>query len=235
MSQPQSAKQRLNNTSPKAHHRVILLHGLLMPSTVMQPLARKLKARGFAASCYGYPTRKKRVDALADSLAAHIRHLPEAPHLVGHSMGGVVILRTLQRHPELAVQRVVALGSPFQGSSCAHALSKKSWGRWLLGESYPQGLDGQLSSSQGGQKACVPKGREVGVVAGHWPYSFTRLVIPGVPEEGDGVVGLNETRLAGAQWCSLNTNHTAILGYPHTAGVVAHFLTHGIFPTDLET
>ncbi len=122
----------------------------------------------------------------AERLVEHLRRKPTA-WLVGHSLGGLVILEALRRAPDLPVERVVCLGSPLNGSGVAAALGARPGLAWSLGRSRDLLVRG-----------CAPwDGRaEVGVVAGGRARGvgglLTRLDGP-----SDGTVAVSETRLPG--------------------------------------
>jgi pimeloyl-ACP methyl ester carboxylesterase len=95
-------------------HRVILLHGLWMNRLSMQAMAARLRSAGFRPEIFGYATVLGGPDAAIPRLVQRLREEPG--HLLAHSLGGLVALSALQRHPELPVPRVVCLGSPLCGA-----------------------------------------------------------------------------------------------------------------------
>ena len=95
---------------------VILLHGLWMPALVMSVLAMRLRRCGYRVRLFAYHSLSKTLEHNALKLADFVREQGDARvHLVGHSLGGLVILQALQAHPELVSGHVVLLGSPVQG------------------------------------------------------------------------------------------------------------------------
>ena len=92
----------------------------------------------------------------AERLARLAREAGPA-HFVGHSLGGLIALEALRSAPDLAVPRVVCLGSPLCGSLTARNLAGRAWTRPLLGRSAPL-LQAGLQ--------CWDGPAEVGVVAG---------------------------------------------------------------------
>jgi pimeloyl-ACP methyl ester carboxylesterase len=201
---------------------VVLVHGILMNGRELALLARRLRQCGFNPVVFDYPSRLRTVDEHARALQQFIKDL-HAPvvHLVGHSLGGLVILRALERSTELPPGRIVLLGSPVRGSGVAHRLQRAAWGRWLLGRSAEGGLLDAAADWDGR--------RELGIIAGRRPLGVGRL-LGGLNGAHDGTVAVAETRLDGA--CAavvLDTTHTGLVFSRPVAERVCHFLKDGHF------
>ncbi|MEN8108684.1 MAG: alpha/beta hydrolase [Pseudomonadota bacterium] len=201
---------------------VVLVHGVLMPGKVMSVLARRLQRCGFRALIFDYPTRRRCVSDNARALAQFVRNLKASRvHLVGHSMGGMLILRALQDKPNLPPGRVVLMGSPVQGSRVAQGLCQYRPGRWLLGESAEGGLLEPMPD-------CV-YGREIGVIAGGMPVGVG-FAFGGLSGTHDGTVSLAETRVAGAtDAVVVKASHTSLIFSQQAARQVCAFLQQGRF------
>src|SRR5690606_36263152 len=106
-------------------HRVLLLPGIWMPPWILHALARRLYAEGFAVRTLAYPGVLGGPEA---TLARLHPALDITDAVVAHSLGGLMTLEALRRHPELPVQRVVCLGSPLCGSGMARALRERRVG-----------------------------------------------------------------------------------------------------------
>ena len=104
-------------------HYALLLHGVHMHAWSMLPFARLLKANDIEASVFGYYSVTRSIDAhcraLAQRVEAHYRRHDEPLHLVGHSLGGLVLRHFAAQYPELVRGRIVTLGTPHQGSCIA--------------------------------------------------------------------------------------------------------------------
>ena len=67
-------------------------------------------------------------------------------HLLGHSLGGIVVMHMLRQNNELPATeqlpdgRVVLMAAPVQGSQLARWMFAKSWLKPLLGNSVHQGV-----------------------------------------------------------------------------------------------
>jgi hypothetical protein len=145
-------------------------------------------------------------------------------HLVGHSLGGLVILKLFENGygAGLAPGRIVLLGSPLVGSRAARNLARLPLGRKILG----RGVDEELLEVR--QRRWNGE-RELGVIAGSLRLGLGQLVgATGGP--GDGTILVAETRLEGiSQHLILRVSHT---GLPFSAAVAAQtaaFLSTGRF------
>ena len=201
---------------------VVLLHGIWMPTLVMGLLAKRLRRCGYRTVVFGYPSLTQSLENNAGQLAGCIRKQGDATvHLVGHSLGGLVILQALQSHPDLVEGRIVLLGSPVGGSVVAKRLHRYRGLRWMLGRSADSGLLGDGPAWQG----HLP----LGVIAGNRPLGIGRL-IGGLAGENDGTVTVAETHLENASGSTrVHVTHTGLLLSPEVAIEVCSFLKDGHF------
>lgn len=199
--------------------KILLVHGLLNATSWLRPLAARLRARGFAPELFGYSSLLDGPQRAVPRLVERLRREP-VDALVGHSLGGLIALEALRDAPELAVPRVVCIGTPLRGSATARGLAARGWSRPLLGRS--AGL-----LQQGLQRWDGPAA--VGVVAGDIPRGMGRLFCR-FEGGSDGTVGLEETRLPGlADHCIVHSSHTGLVFSADAAAQAAHFLRHGRF------
>jgi pimeloyl-ACP methyl ester carboxylesterase len=127
---PESA----NGTSPQATAHaapmrpVLLVHGFGGAKSSWSLVAQALSARGVTVDAISYAPVGNSVEQLADKLVAEVdrtlsRTSADKVHLVGHSLGGVIIAEAiLDSRLTGRVDTVVTLGSPFGGSPWAGAL-----------------------------------------------------------------------------------------------------------------
>jgi pimeloyl-ACP methyl ester carboxylesterase len=189
---------------------------------VMGYLAHALQHDGFAAETFGYRPMRDTLDADVQGLARRVAQLG-APrvHLVGHSLGGIVALRYLQRNPDARIGRVVLLGAPVAGCRAAEQFARLPGGRLLLGSS--------MSAWRGPFDTSLDSHHEVGVIAGTRPLGIGRIVAR-LPAPNDGVVCLDETQLPGMRDCLvLPVGHAAMLVSSRVARQTAAFLEAGAF------
>lgn len=202
--------------------RVVLVHGLWLNGAAMMPLGHRLLRSGFQVTRFSYPSMRLGLDDNARQLAAFCMRL-DVPrlYLAGHSLGGLLVLKTLHQHREMRVHRAVLMGSPYWGSIAASALARSNFGQRILGETMQDWLRRPRPS--------VPEGVELGVIAGNLSLGLGRLVAQ-LPEPNDGVVCVEETRVPGARdSVVLHINHSGMLFSPEVANAACGFLKNGSF------
>lgn len=107
---------------------VLLVHGFAGTKSSWSLVAHTLRARGLTVEAMSYPPLGTSVEQLAELLAVEVERIlcrtgAEKVHLVGHSLGGVVIAQALaDRRLNGRVDKVITLGSPFGGSPWAGVL-----------------------------------------------------------------------------------------------------------------
>jgi pimeloyl-ACP methyl ester carboxylesterase len=115
------AEQRQLHSAARSTHRpapatVILVHGLWTPATVFSLHAHWLQRRGYRTLRFGYPSVRATLAENAEGLQRLIAATSAADiHLVGHSLGGLVILEMLAQAPDPRLRRAVLLGTPLSG------------------------------------------------------------------------------------------------------------------------
>ncbi|HEX7080763.1 MAG TPA: alpha/beta fold hydrolase [Gammaproteobacteria bacterium] len=202
---------------------VVVVHGLWMPGWETWLLRRRLEAAGYRTYVFVYRTVEHGLDENANRLAEFAAGIPGAPlHFVGHSLGGVLILRLFQRHALPHAGRIVCLGSPLNGTHAGRVLEGTPFGRRVVGRCIRDLL------TSGGCGAWTGP-CEVGVIAGSLPLGLGRL-LGGLPSPNDGTVAVDETRLAGAaDHVVLPCTHLSMLWSPEVAEHVVRFLRAGRF------
>lgn len=211
----------------RAAEAVVLVHGIWMSRITMVPLQHRLRRAGFAAHILSYPSLRGTPEENGARLRRLILRL-HAPrvHLVGHSLGGLVVLHLLEGEVPPSVGRAVLLGSPVNGSGVAHVLSASRLTRRLLGRSLVRGLLGEAPHADGRHP--------VGVLAGALPLGLGTL-IPGLSAPHDGTVAVSETQLRGATDAAvLPVSHTGMLFSKQVTRHVVAFLRTGRFPPSVE-
>jgi pimeloyl-ACP methyl ester carboxylesterase len=202
---------------------VVTVHGLWMRGASMTGLRRRLEPHGFAFHDFGYPSVTGSLDANVAALAAFVDGVPgDTVHLVGHSLGGVLICALFEGRLPARLGRVVCLGSPLKGSRTAARLARWPGGQRLIGSCLAE------VNARGGF-ATWRAGAEVGSVAGNIPLGVGRLLGP-FPEPNDGTVAVAETAIAGlTDHIVLPVSHVALLWSAAVAAQTEHFLLQGRF------
>lgn len=201
---------------------VVLIHGLWLGGWAMRMLAKRLRRADYNVVCMSYRTvrcsPKQNAEALY-LLASEIKST--RIHFVAHSLGGIVVLKMLERYHWQHPGRIVMLGSPLMGSRKAKRLYRLPFGKRLLGQSVAQGLmQAQLFN---------PEDYEIGMIAGTAAIGIGLLLGP-MAEPNDSTVAVSETQLPGLKATRLiHTSHTAMLINAQVAEEVKHFLKYGYF------
>ncbi len=203
---------------------VVYVHGLWLSGHEAFLLGRRIeKERGYQWHAFNYASTMLTMSEISAGLAAFVAGI-EAPrvHLVGHSLGGIAILRCLQNHPQLPPGRVVFLGTPSLTSTAAHAVARFRYGRTLMGQAVAEELLYAHDRSWTHE-------RELGIIAGNQPLGLARLVVD-FQEANDGTVAVSETKLPGAKaHIVLPVSHTGMLLSARVAFEVGQFLELGHF------
>lgn len=201
---------------------VLLLHGAWMHPLVMAYLAHALQREGFAARALGYRTMRDPLEAHLLRLANQIANVEATRvHLVGHSLGGVIVMRYLQRGADPRVQRAVLLGSPVSGCRAAAGLAGRVGGELMMGES--------LAVWREPVDVSVDPRFEIGAIAGTRALGLG-AVVTHLPKPNDGVVCLDETKFPALRdHLALPLGHTMMLVSSRVARQTTAFLRTGVF------
>lgn len=196
---------------------VVLVPGLWMPAAAMAFIAAQLARAGFKTDRFGYWGRAP-LEANIERLARFIDG--RGCHLVGHSLGGVLIYDTLRRHPQLACGRIVLLGAPVRGCLAGRRLEASGVGRWFMGACAPR-----WAECDAGWERPEP----LGVIAGTLPVGLGR-VLGGLPGENDGVVRVEETAVDGmTDRVVLRLGHSMLPVSRHVGALVRRFIAGARF------
>lgn len=202
---------------------VVLVNGLWLGDAALWLLARQLRRAGFRVYKFSYPSVRHDLRTNAARLGAFLARVPgETVHLVGYSLGGLVIRALFHFQSQQRPGRIVLLGSPQLGNRAAQTLARARFGRAVLGRAVAE------------LNAGVPQlwnwpAREIGVIAGSRSIGLGRLVTR-LPVPNDGSVAVEETAVSGAHaQLVLPVAHFALLLAPAVASQIARFLRTGAF------
>jgi pimeloyl-ACP methyl ester carboxylesterase len=205
---------------------VVYVHGLWLTGIEGSLLRRRL-ARELNADTYAFSYRSVRHDvpANAAALGQFLSGISaDVLHLIGHSLGGLIILKAFETHGYSAwpAGRIVLLGSPLQGSRTARRVAALPLGRSILGIGACQELLEVTERRWSGR-------RDLAVIAGDLSIGLGRL-LGGHDEPSDGTVFLAETRLQGIrEHLVLPVSHTGLPFSRKVARHAAEFMRHGSF------
>jgi pimeloyl-ACP methyl ester carboxylesterase len=201
---------------------VVLVHGAIVNGWEMAMLRRRLRGAGYVTRQFYYDSRRAGLEENTERLRKFVADAPgETLHLVGHSMGGVLMRRLFEQTPDPRPGRLVAIGSPFLDCWVGRRYFQHVGPRWI-GKTVHDHLEAERDPVWRGA-------RELGVLAGTFPLGVGSL-LPGLPRPSDGVVLLEETRLGGvAGHVTHRLNHFGMLASRRCAAEIARFLATGAF------
>ena len=198
----------------------------------MARLQRGLEEMGFAAQCWSYPSRRRRlaghVDAFRHWLGAQDFEGPV--HFVGHSLGGIVIRGALAVAPPVSLGRIVLIATPNRGVGVV-----SRFGGWPFSKAiFGLPLEDLAEHSPALRDLGVPEA-EIGVIAGKrrfHPLHFISYInlLYRAREVHDGTVELVNTRLAEARdSIIIDAHHTFICDHRQVIAQTGCFLRDGQF------
>jgi len=191
---------------------------------MMARMAKRLRTRGHHVRVFSYPTRSDNLDGHADQLHKFVSaQETEECHLVGHSMGGLVILDMLSRYDDLPPGRVVLMGTPVKGSNVVKRMERLPGHGFIFGKARENLLKGFQFS---------PTGHETGMLRGTREFGFGQIA--GKQQEpNDGSVCISETELDGLKdTVDLEVSHSEMLISADVVEQLEHFLLSGKFNKD---
>lgn len=213
---------------------VVYVHGLWLngweAALLRHRLSRQLDCPTFA---FGYSSVTAGATDNARALGGFLAETrTDTLHLVGHSLGGLVILEFFEvglsadgrqdNGLPLPPGRIVLLAPPVRGSRAAQNLARLPFGRRIMGLTANEVL---LAPRERRWKGA----RDLGVIAGDLAFGLGglagRLAAP-----SDGTVLVEETRLAGAkEHLTLRASHSGMMVSAAVARQTGAFLRDGRF------
>lgn len=203
---------------------VVYVHGLWLKGREAAWLRRRVSQELAAETrAFSYPSVTAGITANAQALGQFLAQTPaDTLHLVGHSLGGLVILKLFETRPALPPGRIVLLGSPVGGSRAARRLAQLPFGKTILGMT----VDDELIEPRPRHWDAA---RDLGIIAGDLAFGLGRLV-GHFSEPNDGTILVEETRLAGVtEHLVLRVSHSGMLFSAAVAKQTAAFLRSGRF------
>lgn len=206
---------------------VVLLHGLGRSHSVWGTMEAALEEDGFTVAALSYPSTQRSPQDHAEILADLLRHTHgyTCVSFVTHSMGGILVRELLTSvnadwQQELPARRAVMLAPPNQGSALARHLSVFKPLHWVVGNA-GRALTPEAMAERPGPNLPIM------IIAGSrgekdgWN--------PLIPGDDDGVVGVEETCLEGAQErLVIRGIHTFLMNQPVAIDATRRFLKLGV-------
>jgi len=204
---------------------VVYVHGLWMSGGESLFLRRRL-ANEFGLQVH--PFRYSAAHSTMTEITARLQSFVESlrtprVHFVGHSLGGLVIYRFLERFPQQPPGRAVFLGTPSLASRAAEQAGQFRLVATLMG----QPVADELLQPQ--ERRWTMSDRPLGIIAGTQRIGVGQYLAQ-FEEDCDGTVAVSETRLPGAtDHLSLPVSHLGLLVSPRVARETGLFLQEGRF------
>jgi pimeloyl-ACP methyl ester carboxylesterase len=189
---------------------VVYVHGLWMPGDESLILKHRLAQDfGLTLHSFRYSSAGSSMQDITARLDAFVRELASTDvHFLGHSLGGLVIHRFLERYPAQPAGRAVFLGTPCVASRAAVSAARFAPLAQLMGQSVAAEL------LQPNERRWTQE-RALGIVAGTHPIGVGQL-LAGFDEDNDGTITLPES-------------HLGLLMSARVAQEIGLFLTEGRF------
>lgn len=209
-----------NEETASERETVVLLHGMGRTRASMWFLEKRLKKAGYETLNFPYAPTFESLDGISKRLHEYLRANVRTTHyhLVGHSLGNVIVRNGFKQEYRPGLGRIVMLAPPNQPADLAKVFKDVDIYRWLTGDS------GQKLSSDDFYKTLPTPTVEFGVIAGDrgQPITFN--------EPNDGIITVESTKLAGMKdWIALHRTHAFIMNSKDTAEYCVRFLRSGSF------
>jgi hypothetical protein len=205
---------------------VLLIHGFFRTERDMFPMKSFLREKQLNAITISLPTTFTSIEQCTQLLIEKLHRLSMHHgkiHLVGHSMGGLVLLNLLSRAALPNYGRCVLIGTPVNGSELADIAYDLSPRLTCL----IKGLASLRTKAVTGIDNHIVEKYELGVIAGGRNNILSRLFFD---KDNDGRVSIESTKFKGMRdFIELPYGHTRIHHERLTSELVINFLHTGSF------
>ncbi|MEM1412251.1 MAG: alpha/beta fold hydrolase [Pseudomonadota bacterium] len=200
---------------------VVMVHGLWFREHWLRVLGKRLGDAGFRVMGFGYNSTRMPFEASAARLQELCdRNFLRGAHFIGHSLGGLLILRMLQLGEWDRPGKVLFMGTPLNGSAIARRTAHWPGASFMLGTA-------ALPLQEGIH--YWPEERTTGMIAGDRPLGIGRFA-GGLEKPHDGTVPVSETQNPKLdEHITLPVTHTGMIFSPAVARQAASFLSRGRF------
>ncbi len=208
----------------KNKKNILLIHGILMNPLEMKFLGWQLEKSGFHVHYLYYQSvlKSPAENARIIHKKIHELNLPDL-HIVGHSLGGILIMHLFDQFDDIPEGRIVMLGSPVNGSWIAQKVQDWPVVSPIISRSMPNALSG-VDMPEWNTK------RDWGMIAGTKSQTGLGIFTGGLPEKSDGTVLVKETiHPKQTKHMTVDISHTRLLFSKRVAKLTSHFLNTGRF------
>lgn len=181
---------------------VFLLHGMGRSRLSMAVLSWRLRRAGYRTVNVGYDTASRPLDSITVGFLAEIagRSGGGRYHLIGHSLGNIVIRNGFKTGYPPGLDRIVMLAPPNQPPRLAGKFKKNPFYRLRTGDS------GQKLADPGFYADLPVPGVEFGVIAGDLGHRFLE------ERPNDALLGVEGTKLPGMRdFLVVHHTHTFLM------------------------
>lgn len=206
----------------------ILVPGLLSPSFILKSIGSDLNAKGLKTLIFNYTTIGNTIQFLSAKLKEFIQTSCQAPnvkiHLIGHSLGAIIIRDYLANNIPDNLGRVIMIAPPNKGSIWCNYLLK-----FKLIRLFFKPLLTQLKQDKESYVNKISKeiNYQLGIIAGKSAMKILKLFMS---EESDGLVSVDSTKLENAsEFIIMNLGHLEIILSKKTLYQIDKFLFTGHF------
>jgi len=200
---------------------VFLLHGMARSRLAMTTISRRFKKVGYRTVNFPYSPPLQTLDEISDRLLLSIAQNTGGKryHLIGHSLGNIVIRNAFKKGYPPGLGRIVMLAPPNRPAKLARTFRNFFLYRWLMGDS------GQKLADDAFYETLPIPTAEFGVIAG----TKGTTLLSQTPN--DGVVLVEATKLKGMKdFAELRRTHTFIMNAKDTFDFAKSFIETGAFP-----
>ncbi len=220
-------------TQKKETPAIIIAHGFLMNKYVMTFLGNAFKKLGYDTYQYDYASIIYNEDICFKEIDNLVKSIPnKTKYFLGHSMGGLVLRKYLERQNYLDPARtsLVTLGTPHSGSEIAKTLDRTPLNH-LFTHSGNAGLTKEIKGwSSKYDMGCIAGTKSFGV------KNFLSLFLPiALDEPNDGTVYVSEAICPKClDFCEIDVTHTGMVYSKRVAEQVHHFFENKKFKPELS-
>lgn len=199
---------------------VFLLHGMGRSRLSIAVLSWRLRRAGYRTVSVGYDTASRSLDSITAGFLAEIAERSGGGpyHLIGHSLGNIVIRNGFKAGYPPGLGRIVMLAPPNQPPRLAEKFKANPLYRLRTGDSGQKLADPRFYAG-----LPVPEA-EFGVIAGDRGHRFLK------ERPNDGLLGVENTKLPGMRdFLVLPHTHTFLMNSREVFERCEKFLRTGYF------